>query len=91
MRTRGQVNSPWLQHDGFFKSSALEAVLVPPQWGVSGFAFHIGGVIHEAIRLVAGGLVDAPCADDYGAVRNCVIAAGATRERHEVLRNPWGG
>jgi hypothetical protein len=49
----GHVNSVCLQHDGFFNSSALEAVPVPPRWGVPGLAFHIGGVGCEDGRLVA--------------------------------------
>jgi hypothetical protein len=68
-----------LQHDGFFKSSALETVLVPPQWGVSDLAFQIGGVVCEAIRLVAAGLVAASCDDDSA---DCVIAAGEQRVRY---------
>jgi hypothetical protein len=72
--------------------SALEAVPVPPWWGVSGLAFHMGGAGYEDVRVVADQAIDVPCnGRRFRSGADCVIAARERRVRRtRSLHDAWG-
>lgn len=82
------------------KSSALEAVLVPPQWGGRGLAFPFRGAFDEAFRVVAVRWKDGPprpiqYSSDFAFGAHHAGLGTARRVRclrhTSLLRNTWGG